>query len=117
VNVSAYVTGPADKVAVTEPLHVFLARERPELSPGARLVFMHAATALRDTGWTPATVDLARDLGITPRQTRRYLAELDASGDLKRGIARWLRVVPAEERFAAAMPLAATYFENEAVTA
>ena len=95
------------------PLHEFLAREAPTLSPGARLAFMHVSSSLAATGWVPSTGELANMLGITPRQTRRYLAELHASGNYPRSAFKWLASVPVEDRLAAAMPLAAAYFEME----
>lgn len=96
-----------------EYLHEFLARERPELSPGAKLAWLFAYTALERTGWTPRTADLARDMGCEIRQCRRYLAELSKSGDLPRGAYRWLKLLPENERLAAAMPLAAEYQKQE----
>jgi hypothetical protein len=95
-----------------EHLHDYLAHERPDLSPGAKLAWLYVYSALERDGWLPRTPDLARQMGCQIRQCRRYLAELSAAGELPRGAWRWLRAVPENERLAAAMPLAAAYLER-----
>lgn len=95
-----------------EHLHDYLARERPDLSPGAKMAWLLTYSALERDGWLPPTHELARMMGCQVRQCRRYLHELSVAGELPRGAWRWLKVVPQDERTAAALPLAATYLER-----
>ena len=97
---------------MAEYLHDFLARERPDMSPGAKLAWLFVYSSLEHTGWVPPVVELARDMGCAPRQTRRYLHELYEAGELPRGAWRWLKSLPESERLAAALPLAAKYDNN-----
>jgi hypothetical protein len=55
--------------------------ERTEISPGAKLTYGRLAQhAGRDGDCRPRQDTLARELGVGPRQIRRYLDELEVSG-------------------------------------